>query len=69
MSASESHMGTAVVALDGQERAELVRMLESALGDVRVEVHHTHTPDFRDQVKEREALLRRLIEKLRHPSA
>jgi hypothetical protein len=32
-------------------------------------VHHTHTPDFRDQVQRREEVLRRLLEKLRHAEA
>jgi hypothetical protein len=39
------------------------------LGETRVEVHRTHTPEFREQVQRREAILRRLIEKLRQPGS
>ncbi|HEV3256190.1 MAG TPA: hypothetical protein VG013_04865 [Gemmataceae bacterium] len=55
--------------LNEPERAELLRILEQSLRDTRVEVHRTHTPDFREQVLQEEALLRNLLNKLRqaHP--
>jgi hypothetical protein len=49
--------------LDEQERSELFQLLKVALGDLRVEVHRTHTPDYRNQLLQREALLQRLIDK------
>lgn len=53
------------VILSDQEVAMLRRMVTTALGDTRVEVHRTHmTPDFREQVKAEEALLRGLLTKL-----
>jgi hypothetical protein len=55
--------------LDEQEKNELSQLLDQALRETRVEVHRTHTPDFRDHVQSREELLRRLIEKLRQVSA
>jgi hypothetical protein len=51
--------------IDGDERAELINLLERALGETRVEVHRTHTPSFREQVLGEEAVIRRLLEKLR----
>ena len=53
------------VSFTAEELALLHRMVESALGDARVEVHRTHhTPAYRDQVKAEEAMLRGLLEKL-----
>jgi hypothetical protein len=51
--------------LTTEERAELERLVEQNLGDTRVEVHRTHTPDYRQQVLQQEDLLRRLLAKLR----
>jgi hypothetical protein len=53
------------VSFTAEELALLHRMVESALGDTRVEVHRTHhTPAYREQVKAEEAMLRGLLEKL-----
>jgi hypothetical protein len=51
--------------LNDEEHGELLQLLETAFGDLRVEVHHTHTPDYRAQLLRREDLLRNLIEKFR----
>jgi len=56
-------MGMLSLTLDEHERSELLGLLEAALGDLRVEVHRTHTPDYRNQLLRREEILRRLIEK------
>jgi len=69
MSDKASQAGTWTVVLDEQERSELSQLVDHAMREARVEVHHTHTPDFRDQVQRREELLRRLIEKLRNAGA
>jgi hypothetical protein len=53
--------------LDADERAELLSLLERTLAEIRVEVHRTHTPDFRDGVLRQEAVIRRLLEKLKRP--
>jgi hypothetical protein len=45
------------------ERAELVRLLEQVLGETRVEVHRTHTPEYRERVQAEETLLRGLLDK------
>jgi len=48
-----------------EELALLHRLVESALGEARVEVHRTHhTPAYREQVKAEEAMLRGLLEKM-----
>ncbi len=69
MSDKASQGGVWTVVLDEEERSELSQLLDHALRETRVEVHHTHTPDFRDQVQRREEVLRRLLEKLRHAEA
>jgi hypothetical protein len=51
--------------LTDAEKEYLVSLLESALGDTRMEVHHTRTPAFRDRVVQEEALVRGLLERLR----
>lgn len=48
---------------DEHERSELQALLDVALRDLRVEIHRTHTPDYREQLVRRRALLKRLIEK------
>jgi hypothetical protein len=55
------------LALDAEERAELVAILERALAETRVEAHRTHTPDFRDEVHRQQSVIRRLLEKLKRP--
>jgi len=47
-----------------EERLEMVRLLEQVLGETRVEIHRTHTPDYRDRVIGQESLLRGLLLKL-----
>jgi hypothetical protein len=55
------------LALDEEERAILRGLLEQALGETRVEVHRTHTPEFRVQVQHREVLLAKMIKKIGGP--
>jgi hypothetical protein len=38
--------------------------VQRALQEVRVEVHRTHTPDFREGVMDEEGLIRGLLAKL-----
>ena len=53
------------VNLTAEEQALLVRLLEGALGETRVEVHRTHfSPDFREALKQEEARIRELLAKL-----
>ncbi len=53
--------------LTEDERAELMRILERAMEESRIEIHRTHTPDYRDRVMGEQALLRSLMEKLQNP--
>jgi hypothetical protein len=58
-------MNATELVLTDDERALLVDMLKAALTDTRVEVHHTHgSPQYRDQVKRREDVIRDLLAKL-----
>lgn len=66
MSAESRSKSTLSVTLSDEESVELLQLLEQSLADTRVEVHHTHTPDFRDKVQHRERVLRGLLEKLRN---
>lgn len=48
-----------------QDQAEMLReMLESYLGDLRMEISQTDQMDFREDLKKREALLKDLIARL-----
>jgi len=49
-----------------EERAELIRLLDRALGESRGESHKTHTPEFRDRVLREQSLLRGLLERFSH---
>jgi hypothetical protein len=51
--------------INDQERAELQSLLESSLGETRVEVHRTHTPGYREDVKHEEEVIRNLLKKIR----
>lgn len=50
--------------LNEQERTELLRLLKNSLGETRVEVHHTHTPGYRESVKHEEDTIRGLLQKV-----
>ena len=52
------------IALTEAERNALRTLLRTELNDSRVELHHTKTPVFRDQVKRQEELIRDLLGKL-----
>ncbi len=55
------------VTLSTDEMAMLKRLVETALGETRVEVHRTHfTPELRDELKQEEQMLRGLLEKFEH---
>ena len=48
-----------------RDQAEMLReMLESYLGDLRMEISQTDQMDFREDLKKREALLKDLIARL-----
>jgi hypothetical protein len=57
-------MASFQITLSGDEKELLVQMLETELGETRVEVHHTHTPAYRDKVQSREVAVRALLAKL-----
>lgn len=52
------------VELDGEESRLLHRILQAAVDDLRVEVHHSKGEDNRAELKHREAVIGRLLEKL-----
>jgi hypothetical protein len=68
MTTHASQAGTTTLTFEKAEKDELLQLLDTALGDLRVEVHRTHTPDFRTQLLRREELLKRLIAKFRQDS-
>jgi hypothetical protein len=51
--------------LTEEERAQLLNWLERKQRDKLVEEHRTKTPDYRDYVLHEEAILEKLIDKLR----
>ncbi|MFO7261216.1 MAG: hypothetical protein DIU52_008660 [bacterium] len=50
--------------LDRQQAEMLREMLESYLGDLRMEISQTDQMDFREDLKTKEALLKDVIERL-----
>jgi hypothetical protein len=55
------------LALNEEEREQLLSFLEQALRDKQVEVHRTDALEYRKYVQHQEALLQGLIDKLRRP--
>lgn len=51
--------------LSEEERRTLEGILEAALRELRAEVYHAETADFKEQLKADEGVLRRLLAKLR----
>ncbi len=49
-----------------EERAKLIQLLEQDLGETRVEIHRTHTPEYRERVINEQTLLRGLLDKFQH---
>jgi hypothetical protein len=49
--------------LTQNERDVLLEVLKERLGELREQVYHASTPLFKDELKEREAVIRRLIAK------
>lgn len=64
MSKNPNTAATNALLLTAEESTELLQLVNSALQETRVEVHHTHTPDFRDKVQHSEVVLRAIAEKL-----
>jgi hypothetical protein len=62
-------MPDTTLVLNEQERAELLMLLKYSLGEVRSEVHRTHTPGYREDVQAEEAVLRGLLKKLERTGA
>lgn len=52
------------VELTQEECTLLANLLDQAVRDLKAEIHHTDTPDYKDQLKEREALMLGLLRKL-----
>ena len=53
------------LALNEEERVELLRLLEESLVDTHVEKRRTEAPGYRDLIIHQEALIRALTEKVR----
>ncbi len=52
------------IEISNEGRELLHDLLESALGEIRQEIHHTKTHEYRDKLKEREVVIRDLLAKL-----
>ena len=51
--------------LNESERGALTRLLENAIGEVRVEVRRTRAPDFHDRLVDEERVLKGLLARVR----
>ena len=60
-------MSPHTLTLTDEERDYLVAWLKSELQGARVEYRHTRTAEYRDVVKDEEAMLRGLLAKLGQP--
>ena len=69
MSTDAPRKASLSLSLDEEESTELLQLLEVALQDLRVEVHRTHSPNYRERLVKREALLKRLIERFHQGSS
>lgn len=58
----------AVLDLTQGECAVLASILESALSDLRLEIHETDRTAYKQALKERKALLERMLDKVRAAS-
>jgi hypothetical protein len=66
----EEAMADTPLMLTAEEQKLLVGVLRAALGDTRVELHHTHfSPEFRSEVQREDKLLRGLLAKLGQPAS
>jgi hypothetical protein len=66
MVTSSKTNGPIHLTLDEAESTELLRLLEYSLGETRVEVHRTHTPQFRAGVQNEEGILKSILGKLQN---
>ncbi len=64
MTMATTESKTFAIALTQDERAALLNLLERSLRDTHLEARRTESPDFQQQIHDREALLARLIVKL-----
>ena len=55
MAAVQPSSPPVTLTLSGEEREPLLRILEQALRDKRIEVHRTEAPDYREYVQREEA--------------
>lgn len=53
------------LALNEEEREELLRVLEQCVSETRDEKRHTDSAQYRDRVADEESRLRSLLEKVR----
>lgn len=53
------------VELTPEECALLANLLDQAVRDLKAEIHHTDTPDYKEQLKERENLMAGLLTKVK----
>jgi hypothetical protein len=56
--------------LSRHEEEYLGELLDSAISDLRAEIAHTDSPDFKDSLRERKEVLKRIAERLAalHPA-
>jgi len=66
MASASSESTLFTLTLSGEERTQLLNVLERTVRDTHVEARRTESPDFQVQVHQEEAVLRSLIDKIRH---
>lgn len=69
MTTASPATGEIHLALTAEEKSALLELLAQSFGETRVEMHRTHTPQFRERVLNHENLIRAVIKKLQAATA
>jgi len=67
MTEATTGLSGVTLTLTEEERAHLLRLLEHSLRGALVEEHRTDALDYKAYVRQKEAILQSLIDKLRRP--
>lgn len=52
------------ISLTSEEIKLLCQILETYMGDLRVEIHHTHTSRYKDELHQEEAIVTAMLDKI-----
>ena len=53
------------LSMNDEERTELLRLLDDSVVEIHAELRRTEAPEYHDQLRDKETMLRALTEKVR----